>query len=315
VTASALSLTTEPAELVLRKNSRSFALAAALLQSEARERVATLYAWCRRADDAIDMSPPREQPGRLWALRGELDSIYAGRAQSDTSLRDLQRVVFECRIPASYPRALLDGFEMDVLGVRYGSLLELSSYCFRVAGVVGVMLCHVLGVSDLGAPRYAARLGMAMQLTNICRDVFEDWQLERLYVPDELLAMSGASSLRSELGGPLPRSAQRPLARALEQLLTEAERLYRSADAGIRFLPPRARLGVRVARHVYAEIGALLRARGCDVFSGRAVVSTPRKAVLVASSAFTTLLELPSAPKFRALPLVSPLRFPDDVLP
>jgi phytoene synthase len=120
--------------------------------------------------------------------------------------------------------------------------------------------------------------------------------------------------LRSELGGPLPRAAQRPLSIAIERLLVEAEGLYRSADRGIRFLPPRARLAVRVARHVYAEIGALVRARGCDVFGGRAVVSAPRKAVLVARSAFDTLLELPTAPKFRALPSLNLLRFPDDVL-
>ena len=315
MTTSALELSTEPAALVLKRNSRSFALAAALLRSDDRERVATLYAWCRRADDAIDGAAQSEQRGRLLALRSELDSVYAGRAQGDPLLGSLQRVVFERNVPAAYPRALLDGFEMDVLGVRYGSLSELSSYCYRVAGVVGVMLCHVLGVSDARAPRYAAQLGMAMQLTNICRDVLEDWNLKRLYVPDELMAISGASALRSQLGSPLPDAARKPLAVALEHLLAEAERLYRSADKGIRFLPPGARLGVRVARHVYAEIGALLRARGYDVFGGRAVVSAPRKAALVARSVFGTLLELPAAPAFRALPSLNPMRFPDDVLP
>jgi phytoene synthase len=148
----------------------------------------------------------------------------------------------------------------------------------------------------------------------VCRDVLEDWQRGRLYVPDELLGRDGAS-LRASLGGPLPQSARASLSAAVRRLLDEADVLYRSADAGIRYLPLRARFAVRVARHVYAEIGAEIRARGCDVFAGRAFVGPGRKALLVVRSVLATLGEWPSAGRFRARPLSNLLRFPEDVLP
>jgi 15-cis-phytoene synthase len=310
----ALALATEPAEAVLARHSRSFTLASRLLDAPQRARVATLYAWCRRADDAIDCGTEEQLPTRLAALRAELDSIYSGREQTLPLLSSLQRVLFEANVPAAYPGALLQGMEMDVERTPYGTLGELHGYCFRVAGVVGLMLCHVLGVSSDRALRHAAHLGIAMQLTNVCRDVVEDWHRGRLYVPDALIELPG-EPLRSRLGGPMPENASTALAAAVRRLLDEADALYRSADAGMGYLPLRARVAVRVARHVYAEIGAELRARGCDVFAGRTVVSARRKAALVLKSLFGTLRELPRALEFRARPVSTSLKFPEDVLP
>lgn len=310
----ALALAVEPAEAVIARHSRSFSLASRLLEAPQRGRVATLYAWCRRADDAIDCGPPEELPSRLAALRAELTSVYAGHEQSLPLLGAVQRIFFETGVPVEYPRALLDGMEMDVTGTAYATLGELHGYCYRVAGVVGLMLCHVLGVSSERALRHAAHLGMAMQLTNVCRDVAEDWERGRLYVPDELIGVHGRP-LRHRLGTPLPEWAGPVLAVAVRRLLDEADELYRSADAGMRYLPLRARFAVRVARHIYAEIGAELRARGCDVFAGRAVVGGRRKATLIVRSVFGTLRELPTSLRFRAFPVSTRLGFPEDVLP
>ncbi|HEX4476027.1 MAG TPA: squalene/phytoene synthase family protein, partial [Polyangiaceae bacterium] len=140
---------------------------------------------------------------------------------------------------------------------------------------------------DPRALRHAAHLGMAMQLTNVCRDVLEDWERGRLYLPDSLLREHGAADLRRKLGADGLRTARAPVARVIRALLSRADALYRSGDDGIPYLSFRAALATRTARLVYRDIGRVLIERGCDPFAPRAVVSTPRKLGL-ALSAVTT---------------------------
>jgi 15-cis-phytoene synthase len=270
------------ARRVLAAKSKSFALAGRMLGGDARDRAAVVYAFCRRADDAIDLAPAGEHAGALARLRGELDAVYAGRPTGDPVLDAFGEVARACRIPREYPAELLAGLEMDATGARYGSLAELGVYCYRVAGTVGLMMCHVLGLRhDRALPR-AVHLGIAMQLTNICRDVAEDWELGRLYLPADLLAEEGAPELAGALGGPFPAAARRPVARVVRRLLAQAECFYASADRGIFDLPPRAAFAVRIARLVYAAIGSELAGRGHDPMAGRAVVPTGKKLALVA---------------------------------
>lgn len=301
-------------EDVLRAHSQSFGLAARLLGRADRGAVAALYAWCRRVDDAIDLAPPDEQQSRLGRLQRELLAVYRGSAQSDPVLAAFQHVVFERQLPGQYPDALLEGMAMDVQRVRYASLDELYGYCWRVAGVVGIMACHLFGISDAGARRPAAQLGMAMQLTNVCRDVVEDWERGRLYLPADVLASAGAPNLAAALGRPLPVELRRPLALAVERVLTAADDLYRLADTGMPCLPFRAGLAVRSARRIYAEIGVTLRARGCDVFRGRAVVPARRKLRLVLGALASALSDLPQALRFERAALPGIVEFPRDVL-
>ncbi|HEY3592530.1 MAG TPA: squalene/phytoene synthase family protein, partial [Polyangiaceae bacterium] len=159
----------------------------------------------------------------------------------------------------------------------------------RVAGVVGLMMCHVLGARGPSALRHAAHLGIAMQLTNICRDVVEDWERGRMYLPDDILSETGAPKLAAHLGGPLERSHGPALAGALRKLLALADQYYCSGDAGLPALPSRAAFAVRAARLVYADIGRNLARRDFDVFAGRAVVSQTRKLTLVARAAVEEL--------------------------
>jgi phytoene synthase len=143
------------------------------------------------------------------------------------------------------------------------------------------MMCHVLGVSDPEAAPHAAHLGIAMQLTNISRDVVEDWERGRVYVPAELLDPAlrqwMASHVIESERPPLPESARSGIAAAVRRLLALAERYYASADLGMAHLEPRSALSVRTARLVYAEIGRCIEARGCDAMQGRAVVTNGRK--------------------------------------
>lgn len=299
-------LTPAAARAVIAHHSRSFSLASLLLGPAVRYDAEALYAYCRRADDAIDLVAVEQQPSALRRLRLELDAIYAGAKVADPAAAAFQRLVFERDVPSEYPRALLDGLELDVTRARYATLSELYHYCWCVAGSVGTMMCHVLGVSRPRALVHAAHLGMAMQLTNICRDVSEDWQRGRLYVPLELLPGFYAGEL--DRAGSL-----RLLRRAVGRLLQEADAFYRSGDAGLRYLTPRARWAVATARRVYSRIGDVLRARDCDVERGRAIVATPEKLVCLAHAAYDAL----SAGRVarRKPGLLPTVRFPSDVLP
>jgi uncharacterized protein (DUF2141 family) len=154
-----------------------------------------------------------------------------------------------------------------------------------------------MGVRDERALVHAAHLGIAMQLTNIARDVREDWQRGRLYLPDQWLDACGAPGLRARLGGPLPADAVPALARATQALLRLADRYYASGDAGLLALGTRCSFGVRAARLIYAAIGGVLRARGCDPLAPRAVVPLATKAWLVLRALFATFGTLPRAPR------------------
>lgn len=273
---------------VIAHHSKSFDLASRLFPPQRRDEVAALYGWCRRCDDAIDLAPPSEHRSALDGLRGELRALYDGAGQQDAVLHCFQEVVRRRRIPIEYPLELLEGMAMDVEVSTYDTLDELLVYCWRVAGTVGLMMCHVMGVSDERAAPHAAHLGIGMQLTNICRDVVEDWERGRVYVPAELLSPALVKELREGLLAPerpaLPETARPELAAAAGRLLRLADRYYASADVGLGYLEPRSALAVRTARSVYSEIGRRIEACGCDVMRGRAVVSTPRKLALAAQS-------------------------------
>jgi 15-cis-phytoene synthase len=266
----------------MARGSVSFTLAGRLLPARVRDDAAVLYAWCRRADDAVDDTAPSQQRARVAVLRAELDAVYSGRRLDDAILIAFREVVERRGIPSRDPAELLDGMEMDAEGVLYRDLSDLLVYCHRVAGTVGLMMCRVMGVrAGPDVARHAADLGIAMQLTNVCRDVAEDWERGRLYLPDAMLDAAGAPGLRSCLGGPLPRGARAPIATVVRKLLEQADGYYRSGDAGLAALSWRCSLAVRVARLVYAEIGNLIALVDFDPLAGRAVVPLARKIQLV----------------------------------
>jgi 15-cis-phytoene synthase len=308
----------QAARRVLAAGSKSFALAARLLPGAQRDRAAVVYAFCRRADDAVDRAPPGQHAGAVVRLRDEVAALYRGERGGEPVLDAFAEVARECRIPQHYPSELVAGMEMDARGERYGDLDSLLHYCYRVAGTVGLMMCHVLGLRDERALVPAVHLGLAMQLTNICRDVHEDWLLGRLYLPADMLDAAGAENLAAELGGerPFPARARRAVAVVVEQLLARADRYYRSADLGMTALPWRASLAVRTARLVYAAIGDRLAERGFDALAGRAVVPGLTKMALAGRAGAAAVRELPARAARPAWPRVPrrQLEFGDEVL-
>jgi phytoene synthase len=263
------------ARATLAAGSRSFALAGKLLPAAVRDDAAAIYAFCRRADDLVDEVPPAVAPVMVSRLLRELGAIYAGQPQGDPLLRAFQQVVRRRQLPAEYPRALIAGFAMDAVPgpVVYQSWQQLDLYCFRAAGTVGLMMAHLMGVRDRSTLQRAADLGMAMQLTNICRDVAEDWARGRLYVPRELLPPGSVLVP----GGAMPAAARRVLSGALPRLLSMADRLYQRGDRGLDALDGRAAVAIRAARLIYSAIGDRLARQGHDVGAPRAVVGMSRK--------------------------------------
>jgi len=300
-------LNARQARAIIVTHSKSFSLASLLLGGTTRTAVETLYAYCRRADDAIDLAGPEEQGVALEGLRSELDAVYDSDVVLDPVAAGLRSVARAYQIPREYPAALLEGLAMDVTGKRYDTVDELLHYCWCVAGSVGAMMCHVLGVTRQRAVVHGVHLGMAMQLTNICRDVAEDWERGRLYVPAELLPDLEPS------GSFPPRIAERVLAGAVERLLCEANAFYRSGDEGLRYLPLRARFAVAVARRLYSGIGYELAERGFDTTVGRARVPGTRKVQYMARAALDTCLARSAVHRRPAS--LRPVRFPADVLP
>ncbi|TNF30400.1 MAG: phytoene/squalene synthase family protein, partial [Deltaproteobacteria bacterium] len=231
-------------DAVIAHHSKSFAMAARLFPAACRRDATVIYAWCRRADDLVDDGPASAGPERLRALRTELDGVYAGHPGDDPVIAAFAEVVARRGIPRAYPEALLDGMAMDVAGTHYATLADLLRYAYRVASAVGLMMCHVMGVRRDEALVPAARLGLAMQITNICRDVLEDWERGRLYLPADMLLAAGAPPLVPAVGQRWPEAATEPVSRVVRRLLDLADAFYRDADRGLRDLAPRSRLAV-----------------------------------------------------------------------
>lgn len=274
----------------LRAGSRTFHAASLLLPSSVREPAIALYAFCRAADDAIDL--PDGSMAALAAMRERLDRIYAGRPLPQPVDRALADVVRRFAIPRELPEALFEGFEWDARGHRYASLADLQGYAARVAGTVGAMMALLMGVRDPEALARACDLGVAMQLSNIARDVGEDARAGRLYLPLDWLREVGIDP-----DAWLARPEYSPrLASVVQRLLQVADQLYRRASGGIAHLPPGCRPGIQAARFLYAEIGREVERRGLDSVGHRAVVPMPRKLGLLGRALVAAVLQAPGAP-------------------
>jgi phytoene synthase len=263
---------------LLRGGSRTFFAASLILPAGLRAPSAGLYAFCRVADDAIDQGA--DGAAALSRLRPRLESVYRGQPYDHAVDRVFADAVLQSAIPVSIPQALLEGFAWDVERRRYATLAELECYAVRVAGTVGLMMALLMGARDRATLAAACNLGVAMQLTNVARDVGEDARHGRLYLPLDWLREEGIDP-----DAWLARPRHTPaLARVVERLLGVAEALYAAAEPGIAALPASCRPGMRAARLLYAEIGHEVARMGFDSISRRAVVSWQRKARILADA-------------------------------
>ena len=260
---------------LLRGGSRTFYAASFLLPKRVRDPASALYAFCRLADDAIDLDGDR--PQAVATLRSRLARAYEGRPLPIAADRALADVVARHAIPRALPEALLEGFEWDVAGRRYENLAELHAYAARVAGSVGGMMAMLMDAREPDVVARACDLGVAMQLSNIARDVGEDARAGRLYLPLSWMRGVGIDPERW-LAHPVFNDA---LGSVIERLLEAADQSYARVEEGIARLPSTCRPGIRAAWLLYAEIGHEVARRGYDSVSQRAVVPASRKLALL----------------------------------
>jgi phytoene synthase len=264
---------------LIRHGSRSFFIASLLLPKSVRQPAYAFYAFCRLADDVIDLELAERDA--VDQLRRRLDGIYAGTPADIPADRALADTVRQFDVPRDLLDALIEGFAWDRDGRRFRSLGEVYGYSARVAGSVGAVMSVLMGVRDAESLARACDLGVAMQLTNIARDVGEDAAAGRVYLPLEWMEEAGIDPAEF-LENPRHSPA---LAGVVERLLQAAAVLYLRAEPGIAALPTNCRPAIRAARMIYAEIGAEIAANGFDSMSRRAVVSKGRKLTLLARAA------------------------------
>jgi len=281
----------------MRGGSKTFFAASRLLPRRVRGPAIALYAFCRVADDAIDFSTDRRLA--LTSLNERLRRIYAGEPMEFAPDRALAVVVREFDMPLELISALLEGFEWDAEGRRYETIEDLQAYGARVAGSVGAMMAVVMRTRSEQALARACDLGVAMQLTNIARDIGEDARSGRLYLPLHWMREAGIDP-ESWLKNPVFDAR---IASMINRLIASADVLYLRSEHGIGHLPRDCRPAIHAARLVYAEISRQLEKTGLDSINRRAVVSGARKFSLLARAS-AALLIAPADPRHQlpALP-------------
>jgi phytoene synthase len=250
---------------LIRANSRTFYLASALLPAPKRRAVRTLYAFCRSTDDLIDQTLHPEDARALlasWRFRlAAQHTVYdpIPLAWADTQAR--------YQIPHGYETQLIEGIARDLCQRRYATFAELTEYCYGVASTVGLMVMHIIEFQSEAALPYAIKLGVALQLTNILRDVGADWQAGRLYLPLDELARFGLGEADIALGCVDDRWRA-----FMRYQIARTRALYAEAAPGITLLDRSGRLAIAAAARLYEAILDEIEAHDFDVFHRRAHV-------------------------------------------
>jgi phytoene synthase len=264
---------------VIRTGSLSFHSASKLLPGAVRDPALALYAFCRLADDEVDEGG--DKTAAVLSLGNRLDRVYAGCPLDAPEDRAFAAIVKQFDMPRALPEALLEGLAWDAQERQYQTLSGVCDYSARVASAVGAMMCVLMGVRDKHALARACDLGVAMQLTNIARDVGEDARMGRIYLPLDWLSEMGMSQddlLHSNTATP-------EIKEMVARLLSQARRLYLRSESGIASLPARARTGIYAARFIYAGIGHSLRQQNYDSITRRAHTTKLQKMGWIGKSA------------------------------
>ncbi|GGI81173.1 phytoene synthase [Polymorphobacter multimanifer] len=283
------------AKAAIARGSKSFALASRLFDAPTRDHAMLLYAWCRHTDDVIDgqvlgegrnddTRPPAE---RLAEVERLTELALAGTPEGAPAYHALARVVHETGMPPQYPRDLIHGFRIDMEERPFHTLEDTLTYCYHVAGCVGVMMAIVMGVDpkDRATLVRASDLGIAFQLNNIARDIIEDAMNSRRYIPDDWLANVGLTP--TNFAFPAQR---RQLFRLLIRLVDQAEDYELSARHGTPALRNRAAWAVLAAASIYGGIGRKLRKAGPEALESRMRTTMPEKLQAVSLAASQTLV-------------------------
>ncbi|WP_312798559.1 phytoene/squalene synthase family protein [Tianweitania sp.] len=280
------------ADQSIAQGSQSFAAAAKLFDAQTRQDVTKLYAWCRYCDDVVDgqvlghgkqisEQSPEERLAEL--TQATLNALDGGPVEHPAfiGLRDIAQ---HHELSRALPLAHLEGFRADVEHRRYRTLYDLMTYCYGVAGVVGIMMADIMGVRDVKVLDRACDLGLAFQLTNIARDIVEDAENGRIYVPLDWLDEAGIP-----VDGAASSQHRDALAIVAKRLVDAAEPYYASARVGIGSLPFRSATAIATALYVYRAIGQEVVKRGPSAWDERVRTSRLQKSSFAAKGLAQTV--------------------------
>ena len=280
-----LELAYEECRLITRREAKNFYYAFLTLPEAQRRAIYVAYTFCRYCDDSVDaQNSVEEKLDRLAALRRQLDACYDGR-MDEMVFVGLSDVARKYDIPREYFHEVLSGVESDLVKTRYQDFDELRRYCYQVASAVGLICIHIFGFSHPRAKDHAVDLGLAMQLTNIARDVREDLELGRIYLPQDDLARFGYSEEELRAG------AVNPAFTGLMRFQTQRARSY--FHSGFQLLPylsPRCRACPAVLGRLYSKVLDRIEARGYDVLNHRVSLSRAEKLRVTALTWLTSML-------------------------
>jgi 15-cis-phytoene synthase len=263
---------------LIRQGSKTFYSASLLLPEQVRVPAYAVYAFCRLSDDAVD--DPDAKADAVSRLREKLDRAYRGKPGDHPAERAFAATIARTGMPRALPEALIDGLAFDAEGRRCETLADLYAYAARVAAAVGAMMTVLMGVRDPVILARACDLGIAMQFTNIARDIGEDARNGRVYLPQIWLDEVGINR-RHFLGNPVFDERIGSLTR---RLLALAEELYDRASGGIAGLPRNCRAAMHAARIIYREIGREVARKNYNSVDQRAVITKRRKLMLLAAA-------------------------------
>ena len=289
----------EYCEKAILHGSLSFHAASLALPKSVRTPCLALYAFCRLADDEVDLK--QDKSASIYDLVQRLDLVYAGTPRDHPMDRAFANMVEKFDMPRALPEALFEGFVWDAMSKQYKTFDDLISYSARVASSVGAMLCVIMGERRAEVLSRACDLGVAMQLTNIARDIGEDAKEGRLYVPHDWFQQEGLDP-KEFLSDP-NRSESTVV--FTKRLLGKAETLYHRSEAGIAYLPPKVRPAMFAARHIYSAIGIEIKKNNYDNINYRARTNKFTKTKLLTFSALQSLASvvLPAPATVYAEPL------------
>ena len=254
------------AEKITAQHSKSFYFASGLLPEEKRSAVRALYAFCRTVDDIVDESSDLERDARLDYWRGMMET--ASFADHDLVAAAWADTLIRYHIPRHYALQLIDGVARDLSQVRYQTFDELATYCYGVASTVGLMSMFIVGFTDNRAIPYAIKLGVALQMTNILRDVGEDYRNGRLYLPRAELAFYGIQE--SDIAEGCISDSWRQF---MKFQIERTRQLYEDSWDGVKMLERGGQLAIGAASVFYQGILAEIENNDYDVFTQRASLS------------------------------------------
>lgn len=254
------------AEKITAEHSKSFHFASGLLPEEKRSAVRALYAFCRTVDDIVDESTDDERESQLdyWRRMVEHASFFDGDLVAAAWADTLTRY----HIPRHYALQLIDGVNRDLTQSRYQTFEELATYCYGVASTVGLMSMYIVGFSSNDAVPYAIKLGVALQMTNILRDVGEDFQNGRLYLPREELAFYGIREQDIAEGRVTDNWRQ-----FMKFQIERSRQLYEESWQGVKMLEREGQFAIGAASVFYQGILDEIENNDYDVFTQRANLS------------------------------------------